>query len=121
MTRITVIEDNPDNRLLLHALLEDSYIITEYENGLIALEGMKQDRPDLILLDISLPELDGIRVLQRIREQSDLKNVPVIALTAHAMVGDRERFLESGFDGYVMKPIVDENILFEEIHRLLAE
>jgi CheY-like chemotaxis protein len=118
--RLAVIEDNPDNRLLLQALLNDVYEIEEYEDGPTALAGMSTTRPALILLDISLPGMDGSEVLRRIRGTPELGALPVIALTAHAMSGDRERFLSEGFDGYVTKPIVDEELLFTAIRELLT-
>lgn len=118
MKRIAIVEDNPDNRLLVCALLEDDYKLFEYEDGLSALAGLSQDQPDLILLDISLPNLDGCEVLKAIRK-TDLKSIPVVALTAHAMEGDRENFLDQGFDGYVSKPITDEEELLTAIRELL--
>ena len=119
MARIAVVEDNPDNRLLLQALLEDRHELAEYDNGADALEGMRAAPPDLVLLDISLPRMDGTEVLRRMRGDAVLAALPVIALTAHAMSGDRDRFLAQGFDDYVAKPIVDEAILFASIDRLL--
>lgn len=121
MARIAVVEDNPDNRLLLQALLEDRHLLTEYENGADALEGMRAAPPELVLLDISLPRMDGTEVLRRMRGDPALAGVPVIALTAHAMSGDRDRFMEQGFDDYVAKPIVDESVLFACIDRLLRD
>ncbi len=118
--RIAVIEDNPDNRLLVQALLEDTYDISEYETGVDAVEGLEGDNPDLILLDISLPEMDGTEVLTWIRGNEVLKERPVIALTAHAMAGDREKYLAAGFNDYVTKPIVDETVLTEAIERWLS-
>lgn len=117
--KIAVVEDNPDNRMLVQALLEDRYEISEYETGVAAVEGLQGDIPHLILLDISLPEMDGREVLAWIREQDDLKAIPVIALTAHAMAGDREKFLAAGFNDYVTKPILDEDVLIEAIERCL--
>lgn len=119
MRRIAVVEDNADNRLLVRAILEDSYVIIEFETGSAALAGLKDSGPDLILLDISLPEMDGTEVLRAIRADSALRDLPVIALTAHAMAGDRERFLAEGFDDYLTKPIMDENVLIRSIERLL--
>lgn len=118
--RIAVVEDNPDNRLLVQAILEDRYDITEYENGVLALEGLTASAPDLVLLDISLPEMDGTEVLRRMKEVEHLATLPVIALTAHAMAGDRERYLGLGFDDYLTKPIVDEDVLVGTIERHLA-
>ncbi len=117
--RIAVVEDNPDNRLLVRALLEDHYVLTEFETGMEAVTGLAQAEPDLVLLDISLPEMDGPEVLRWIRGQDSLKTIPVVALTAHAMAGDRERFLAEGFDAYLMKPIVDESVLLDTISRCL--
>jgi len=116
---IAVIEDNADNRLLLDAILGDRFVLDEYETGASALSGMAVRRPDLVLLDVSLPGMDGLEVLARIRADAALSGVPVIAVTAHAMAGDRERYLEAGFDGYVAKPIVAEDTLVGAIARLL--
>jgi CheY-like chemotaxis protein len=115
MKKIAVVEDNPDNRLLVRVILDSLYEVTEYETGPAALAGLTTDKPDLVLLDVSLPEMDGSEVLRRIRADSLLRDLPVIALTAHAMAGDREKFLGAGFDDYVTKPIVDENLLLDAI------
>lgn len=120
MKRIAVIEDNPDNRLLVRAILEDRYELLEYETGMKALAALPSDPPDLVLLDISLPEMDGGEVLEKIRATKSLAELPVIALTAHAMVGDRERFLATGFDEYISKPILDPEVLIDTIERLLG-
>lgn len=118
--KVAVIEDNPDNRMLVQALLEDRYEISEYESGVDAVARLGDDVPDLILLDISLPEMDGTEVLAWIRQQASLKELPVIALTAHAMAGDREKYLAAGFNDYVTKPIVDEDVLIGAIERWLT-
>lgn len=117
---ITVVEDNPDNRMLLQAMLGDRYEITEYASGIAAIEGLPRAVPDLVLLDISLPRMDGVEVLSRIRADARLKHLPVIALTAHAMRGDREKYLAAGFDDYVSKPIVDVDALIDVIEKLIA-
>jgi len=117
--KVAVVEDNPDNRMLVQALLEDRYDLSEYETGVQAVEGLPDDPPDLVLLDISLPEMDGTEVLEWLRGQEELKNIPVIALTAHAMSGDREKYLSIGFNEYVTKPIVDEDVLIDAIERCL--
>ena len=119
--RLAVVEDNADNRLLLQAILGDQYDLVEYENGVAALQGIAADRPDLVLLDISLPGMDGNEILQRIRRDIGLRGLPVIALTAHAMAGDREKFLAAGFDDYITKPIIDETQLFGAIERLIGK
>ncbi|MDZ7631710.1 MAG: response regulator [Gemmatimonadaceae bacterium] len=116
---IAVVEDNADNRLLVQALLEELYTITEYGTGIEALNGLRTACPDLVLLDISLPEMDGMDVVREIRADAALRHLPVVALTAHAMSGDRERFLHAGFDAYVAKPIIDESDLLETISALL--
>jgi two-component system, cell cycle response regulator DivK len=116
---IAVVEDNADNRLLLQALLEERYTLVEYGNGLDAMLGFTTIMPDLVLLDISLPEMDGPEVLGAIRADARLRGLPVVALTAHAMTGDRERFLQLGFDSYVAKPIIDEQELLQTIEALL--
>ncbi|MFP3948009.1 MAG: response regulator [Gemmatimonadota bacterium] len=118
--KIAVVEDNPDNRLLVSALLEGQYEIVEYETGKEAVAGIEAETPDLVLLDISLPEMDGTEVLEWIRGPAGLPDLPVIALTAHAMAGDREKYLSLGFDEYVTKPIVDEDVLMEAIERCLT-
>ena len=121
MARLAVVEDNADNRLLLQAILGDEHELVEYDNGIDALKGITGSRPDLVLLDISRPGMDGNEILQRIRADVTLRQLPVIALTAHAMAGDREKFLAAGFDDYITKPIVDETILSASIKRLLGK
>jgi two-component system cell cycle response regulator DivK len=120
MTTIAVVEDNADNRLLLQAILEGLYDVVEYENGADALAGLTASLPDLVLLDISLPGMDGNEILNRIRKNEALKQLPVIALTAHAMSGDREKYLAAGFNDYITKPIVDETVLLSAIDRWLT-
>ena len=100
-------------------MLEDEFEIDESEDGDTALTSMPQKRPDLILLDISLPGMDGTEVLEQ-TNASPLADVPTVASTAHAMDGDRERFLSLGFDDYLSKPIVDEQDLLRMIRRLMA-
>lgn len=117
MIRVAVVEDNPDNRLLVRAILEDRYAVSEYEDGPSALRGLRVERPDVVLLDISLPGMDGVAVLREIRRDAALLDLPVIALTAHAMAGDREKYLGEGFDGYLTKPILDESELTGAIER----
>ena len=118
MYKIALVEDNPDNRMLVVELLDEEFEIDEYEDGDAALEGMPNSVPDLILLDISLPGMDGTEVLKHVRA-GPLGEVPAIALTAHAMSGDREKFLSLGFSDYVSKPILDEEELLRVIRRLL--
>ncbi len=118
--KIAVVEDNPDNRLLVQALLDDTYELSEYETGVDAVNGLADNPPDLVLLDISLPEMDGTEVLAWIRKQPQFLMLPVIALTAHAMAGDREKYIAAGFNDYVTKPILDEDVLIGAIERCLG-
>lgn len=120
MKRIAVVEDNADNRLLVGAILEGRYALAEYRSGREAIAELASSIPDLVLLDISLPEMDGTEVLRRIRADPALAHLPVIALTAHAMAGDREKYLAAGFDDYVTKPILDETVLLRTIASLIS-
>ena len=119
MKVVAVVEDNADNRLLIRALLGDLYELREYATGHHALAAFERSCPDLVLLDISLVGMDGVEVLQRMRADSRTSHLPVIALTAHAMSGDREKYLALGFDEYVAKPIYDEELLLGAVARLL--
>ena len=120
MTTLAVVEDNADNRLLVQALLGDLYDVREYASGIEALAAFAREAPDVVLLDISLPGMGGVEVLARMRADARLAGVPVIALTAHAMDGDRASFLRAGFDDYVAKPIVDEQVLLRAVARCVA-
>ena len=117
MYKVAVVDDNSDNRLIIRTILEDQYDILEYSGGAEALQGFRADPPDVVILDISLPEMDGTEILRRLRSDSQLQHIPVIALTAHAMVGDREKYLSAGFNDYVAKPILDMSVLFSTIER----
>jgi two-component system, cell cycle response regulator DivK len=121
MKRIAIVEDNRDNRLLIRAIIKGQYELTEYATGLDAVNRLPGDPPDLVLLDISLPGMDGTEVLSRLRAEPHLAHVPVIALTAHAMRGERQRLLAAGFDEYMAKPIVDAAQLLGTIARLMAD
>jgi two-component system, cell cycle response regulator DivK len=118
--KIAIVEDNPDNRELVRYVLSEAYDVLEYDSGQHALEGVRQSRPDLILLDISLPQMDGPEILSLMRADRELAALPVIALTAHAMKGDREKYLSLGFNDYVAKPILDEGVLLRKIERWLG-
>jgi CheY-like chemotaxis protein len=119
MTTVAIVDDNADNRLIIRTILEDQYQIEEYSGGTEAMDAFRNKRPDVVILDISLPEMDGTEILNLIRSDPSLQDLPVIALTAHAMVGDREKYLALGFNDYVAKPILDMNLLFSSIQRLL--
>jgi CheY-like chemotaxis protein len=121
MSTILVAEDNAVNRDLLHELLETrGHTVLEACNGQEALDILEQTKPDLLLLDIGMPVLDGFAVLRKIRENPRLAAMPVVAVTAYAMRGDRERMLNSKFDGYLSKPIHSPS-LTEELDRLLIK
>ena len=109
--RILVIEDNPDSLITLKALLEDNYLIISAVDGPEGLLIAEKMTPDLILLDISLPGMDGYKILDKLKTNEQLSHIPVVALTARAMKGDREDLLEYGFDGYIAKPV--DNNTFE--------
>jgi len=117
---LAVVEDNADNRLLLQAILDGEYSLVEYDNGIDALAGLSASLPELVLLDISLPGMDGNEILNRIRADEKLRHLPVIALTAHAMSGDREKYLAAGFNDYITKPIVDEALLLNAMEKWIA-
>jgi two-component system, cell cycle response regulator DivK len=119
MKCIAVIEDNKDNRLLVRSILSDFYAVIEYGTGFEAFQGFRNAVPDLILLDISLPGMDGVEVLSQLRNDQRLRHIPVIALTAHAVSGDREQYLAAGFDDYIAKPIVDDDAFVLAIERWL--
>ncbi len=120
MPTVAVVEDNADNRLLVAAILEERYAVREYASGAEALAAFAAEPPDLVLLDISLPGMDGTAVLARLRADARLRRVPVVAFTAYARDGDRARYLAAGFDGYVSKPIVDETHLLRTLADCLA-
>jgi len=121
MRKVAVVDDNSDNRLIIRTILEDQYEIIEFSSGLEALEGFKHNPPEVVILDISLPEMDGTEILRRLRLDHDLQHLPVIALTAHAMVGDREKYLTAGFNDYVAKPILDMSVLFSTVERWMPK
>ncbi len=106
MKRILVVEDNPVIMELIRFLLITSgYQSKEARDGVEALKIAKENRFDLILLDIQLPGFDGLEVLKEIKKIPEIQRTPVIALTAHAMQGDEDRFLKAGCSGYISKPI----------------
>jgi len=121
MNKILIVEDNEDNFAVLEAFLEDDYELVYADDGKKGLELAKSSNPDLILMDISLPEMDGTEVLRKIKEIDTMKYIPIIALTAHAMVGDKEKYLSLGFDSYVSKPILDDEALVNLINTLIKE
>jgi signal transduction histidine kinase/DNA-binding response OmpR family regulator/HAMP domain-containing protein len=113
---VLVVEDNPDSLLTAKALLQDHYQVLEATDGQAGVEQARRHRPDLILLDISMPVMDGIQALQELRKDETLRHIPVIALTASAMRGDRETILAYGFDDYLSKPL-DAELLHETLRK----
>jgi two-component system, cell cycle response regulator DivK len=104
--RILVVEDNEKNmKLVRDVLLATGYRTLEAATGGQALELAAEHAPDLVLMDIQLPDVDGVHALRRLRADERTAAIPVLAVTAQAMHGDRERFLAAGFDGYVSKPL----------------
>jgi len=106
---ILVIEDNPDNMVTIRAMLQNRAVTREATTGEEGLELALQHHPDLILLDISLPQMDGFAVVKMLKEDDRAAHIPVLALTALAMKGDRERILQAGCDDYISKPVDPEN------------
>jgi two-component system, cell cycle response regulator DivK len=121
MKKVLIAEDNVVNRELLRELLESrGYCVCEACDGQEALEAVRETRPDILLLDIGMPVLDGYAVIQKIRADPSLAELPVLAITAYAMHGDQEKIMKSGFDGYLSKP-VNASALMTEMDRLLIK
>jgi two-component system cell cycle response regulator DivK len=119
--RILYIEDNPDNRLLIRRVLQaEGYEVFEAMDGQIGMQRAAEMQPDLILMDINLPEIDGYEVTARLKQLPGLNRIPIIAVTANVMKGDREKTLAAGCDGYIQKPI-DIDLLPEQIDRFLRK
>jgi two-component system cell cycle response regulator DivK len=117
--KILYVEDNIDNRILVRRILmAEGYNMLEAQDAYQALQVVQSHRPDLILMDINMPEIDGYTLTSRLKGMPGLSNVPIIALTANVMRGDRERSLEAGCDGYIQKPI-DVDQLPAQIKRFL--
>ena len=113
--KILLVEDNPVNRRLAVFLLRaHGYEVREATTALEALEMLERERPDLIVMDIQLPGMDGLEVTRKIKAQPATADIPVIAVTSYAMKGDREKALAAGCVGYVTKPI-DKNIFIQEV------
>ncbi len=121
MKTVLIVEDNEDNMDVLEAILEDDFELIYARNGRSGLEQILKKKPDLVLLDISLPEMDGNDVIRAVRADKSISTTPVIALTAHAMAGDKERFIATGFDDYMSKPIVDDDALIAMMNHLLND
>jgi CheY-like chemotaxis protein len=118
--RILLVEDNPQNRYLMTFLLEKhDYIVDVAEDGEQALTSLETSTPDLILMDMQLPRVDGYEATRRIKADERLRVIPLVALTAHSMKGDRAKAIDAGCDAYVTKP-VDADEILALIERLIA-
>jgi two-component system cell cycle response regulator DivK len=116
---ILYVEDNIDNRTLVRRILmAEGYNLLEAVNATEALEILSDTHPDLILMDINMPDMDGYSLTAKIKGMSGFESIPIIALTANVMRGDRERSLEAGCDGYIQKPI-DIDTISEQIEHFL--
>ena len=120
-TTILYIEDNIDNRTLVRRVLQiEGYRVMEADSGFKAFEILRSEIPDLVLMDINLPDMDGYEITTRLKQMPSLARVPVIAMTANVMKGDREKTLAAGCDGYISKPI-DIDTLPSQIARFLRK
>ena len=121
MPKILLVEDNEMNRdILSRRLSRRGYVVVFAMDGQQGVEMGRSEKPDIILMDMSLPVMDGWEATRRIKSDDAMRNVPVIGLTAHAMSGDREKALKAGCDDYDTKP-VELDRLIEKIERLLGE
>jgi len=119
--RILYIEDNPENRMLMRrVLMAEGYVMEEAVDGQTGLQKAAESPPDLILMDINLPEIDGYEVTARLKQLPNMLGVPIIAVTANVMKGDREKTLAAGCDGYIQKPI-DIDLLPDQIESFLKK
>jgi CheY-like chemotaxis protein len=118
MKKILIVEDNELNTELLVQLLEDDYELLTAEDGKQGVDLATSELPDLILMDISLPVMDGYEATKRIKANPALSHILIIAVTAHAMAGDEEKALSAGCDAYMTKPL-DDDLLFEKLEELL--
>ena len=118
---IMYVEDNRENRLLVRRVLEaEGFYVMEAESASQALVKLSERVPDLILMDINMPEIDGYTLTSRLRQNPKIHGVPIIAMTANVMRGDRERTLEAGCDGYIQKPI-DVDLLAQLLRHFIKE
>jgi len=120
MKKILVVEDVELNQDLVVQLLEDNYEVLTAVDGAEGLQIAEREHPDLILMDLSLPVIDGWEATRRLKANAALKHIPIIALSAHAMMGDAEKALQSGCDDYLSKPL-DEDLLFAKLAKFLGE
>ena len=119
MKRVLVVEDQELNMDLLVQLLEDEYEVLTAFDGASGLALAEQERPDLILMDLSLPVMDGWEATRKLKSDPTLNHIPIIGLSAHAMNGDYEKAIQAGCDDYLTKPI-DEDLLMEKLAKYLG-
>ncbi len=121
MTTVLYIEDNFENRILVRRVLQaEGYEVAEATSASEALNILKDLKPDLILTDINMPEMDGYTLTAKIKEMPDFQHTPVVAMTANVMRGDKERSLKAGCDGYIQKPI-DIDLLAGQVERFIKK
>ena len=120
MKKILIVEDVEFNQDLLVQLLEDDYEVLTASDGAAGIALAERECPDLILMDLSLPVIDGWEATRRIKANAMLQQTPIIALTAHAMTGDEAKAKAAGCDDYLSKPI-DEDLLFAKLQRFLGD
>lgn len=114
MKKILVVEDNPQNLYLVRFLLEKSgYRVAAAQNGFDAVRMAQQEQPDLILMDIQLPQMDGYEATRRIKEIPETNRIPVVAFTSYAMAGDKDKALKAGCAGYIEKPLDPDTFIAE--------
>ena len=119
--RVLLVEDNEDNRTIYSTVLRYlGYQVIEAQDGLQAVALARSERPDLILMDISLPRMDGWEATKVLREDASTRDLPIVALTAHALADDRERASKAGFTSYLAKPI-EPNAVVAEVRRLIGQ
>ncbi len=114
MKRILVVEDNETNMYLIRFMLEKSgHEVIEAREGAVGVELASKEKPDLVIMDLQLPDIDGLEATKRIRASEADSEIPIIALTSYAMAGDREKALAAGCTGYIEKPINPDTFIAE--------
>lgn len=123
MSPITIlyVEDDPNNRMLIRrVLMAEGFHVLDAASAAEALNVVASERPDLVLMDINMPDVDGLTLTSQLKQLPHLANVPIVAVTANVMRGDRERTLEAGCDGYLQKPI-DVDALPRQVNQFIQE
>ena len=121
MSKILVVEDNPTNMILTVYILEsEGHEVLQAENAAIGIRLARANHPDLIFMDIQLPDMDGLEATRQLKSDPTMEDIPIYALTAFAMKGDKERIGSSGCDGYLSKPVSHKDLL-EVVNKVLAK